>query len=197
MDPLIIVGAVFIIVVALAFLEIYRTPAGIERDHRIERGRIFSSTRATTKATPEEVIRLLQTDWSWWRRARVEPMKDLGEGRKEFRFHPVRLLGLIETPPVILVHFDRVETLPDGGRRICASLSGDFDGRAEYSARPGPGATIVEMAWHDVERRNMFRFQPAWLVEAVHGWRERVGIQGLRDRLRIRKGVTASPTGSP
>ena len=183
MNLLIIVVAVFIVVMAVMFFEMLRTPEGIEREHRIEQHKIFSSTRTVTAATPDEVIRLLQTDWSWWKRARAETMKDLGEGRKEFYFHPIRYFGLIEVPPVFLVRFERIESLADGGKRIHATLTGDFDGRAEYSARPGPAGTIVELAWCGAEVRSVLRFAPITLVTWIHCWRERLGAQGLRDRL--------------
>lgn len=183
MSPLIIVVAVFILVMAVTVFEMLRTPAGIEREHRVERGKIHSSTRTVTDATPDEVIRLLQTDWSWWKRARAERMTDLGDGRKEFYFHPIRFFNLIEVRPVFLVRFEETETLPDGGKRIRASLAGDFDGRAEYSARTGSGGTLIELAWRGAEVRNMFRFPPIAFVALIHCWRERLGVQGLRDRL--------------
>ncbi len=184
MNALIIVAAVVILVMAVMFFEMMRTPAGIEREHHIEQRKIFSRTRIVTKAPVDEVIRLLQTDWSWWRRARAEKMKDLGDGRKEFVFHPMRYLGLIEVPTAFLVRFERTEKLPDGGVRIEATLTGDFDGRAEYLARPGKDGTIVELAWCGAEVRNIFRFAPIAMVASIHCWRERLGIEGLRDRLK-------------
>jgi hypothetical protein len=184
MSSLMIVVALLILGAGIALYEMLRTPAGIEREHRIEQGRIFSKTRTVTDASPDQVLRLLQTDWSWWRRARAESMKDLGDGRKEFIFHPVRYFNLLEMPPAFLVRFDRIERLADGGRRIEATLSGDFDGPAEYSARPGPGGTVVELAWCGAEVRSVLRFAPIRLVSAIHCWRERLGIEGLRDRLK-------------
>ena len=184
MNPLIVVVAVVILVMAVMFFEMLRIPAGIEREHHIEQSKIFSKTRTVTDASPDEVIRLLQTDWSWWKKARAEKMKDLGDGRKEFLFHPVRYFNLIEVPPVFLVRFERIETLPDAGVRIHATLTGDFDGRAEYTARPGTGGTIVELAWCGAEVRSILRFAPIALVTAIHCWRERLGVEGLRDRLK-------------
>lgn len=178
-----VVFAVFVLVMGVMLFEMLRAPAGMEREHRIEQRRIFSSTRTVTAATPDEVIRLLQTDWSWWKRARAENMKELGDGRKEFLFHPVRYFGLIEVPPVFLVRFERMESLADGGKRIHASLSGDFVGPAEYSARPGPAGTVVELGLRGVEVRSVLRFVPIALVTSIHCWRERLGAQGLRDRL--------------
>jgi hypothetical protein len=183
MNPLLMVVAVFMLVMGVMLFEMQRTPAGIEREHRIEQGRIFSRTRAVTRASPDEFLRLLQTDWSWWRRARAETMRDLGEGRREFFFHPIRFLNLIEAPTKFLVRFDRIETLADGGRRIDATLIGDFNGPAEYTARPGSGGTIVELAWCGAEVRGVLTFAPITLVAAIHCWRERLGMEGLRDRL--------------
>jgi len=190
MNALIAVVAVVILVMAVMLIQMLRVPAGIEREHHIEQGKIFSRTRIVTAASPDEVIRLLQTDWSWWRKARAEKMKDLGGGRKEFLFHPVRYFNLIEVPPVFLVRFERIETLPDSGVRIHASLIGDFDGRAEYSARPGNGGTIVELAWCGAEVRSILRFAPIALVSAIHCWRERLGAEGLRDRLKSQRSGT-------
>lgn len=183
MNALIVIAAVVILGVAAMIVEMLRTPAGIEREHRTEKRKIFSSTKTLVDATPDEVIRLLQSDWSWWKRARAEKMTELGDGRKEFIFHPVRILNLIETPPAFSVRFDSTETLPDAGKRIHATLKGDFDGHAEYTARPGPAGTIVELAWSGVEGRNLFSFPPATLTAWIHCWRERLGAQGLRDRL--------------
>ncbi len=184
MNTLIIVVVVVILAFAVMLIEMLRVPAGIEREHSIEQGKIFSRTRIVTKAPVEEIVRLLQTDWSWWRKARAEKMKDLGDGRKEFFFHPVRYLDFIEVPPAFLMRFERIEKLPDGGVRIHASVTGDFDGRAEYTARPASGGTAVELAWCGVEVRNFMRFAPISMVAAIHCWRERIGIQGLRDRLK-------------
>ena len=183
MTPLLVVFAGFVLAMGVLLFEMLRSPAGMQREHRIERRRIFSSTRTVVAATPDEVIRLLQTDWSWWKRARAENMKDLGDGRQEFLFHPVRYFGLIEVPPVFLVRFERVESLADGGRRIHASLSGDFVGRAEYSARPGPAGTVVELCLRGVEVRSVLRFVRIALITSMHCWRERIGVQGLRGRL--------------
>lgn len=184
MSPLFIVVAVFIVLMGVMLFEMLRTPAGIEREHHIDHGRIFSTTRTVTAAPPDAVLRLLEGDWSWWKKARAERFKDLGGGREEFYFHPVRYFGLIEVPPVFLVRFERIESLPDGGKRIHASLTGDFDGRAEYTARPGPTGTIVELAWCGAQVRSVLRFAPISLVTCIHCWRERLGIEGLRDRLR-------------
>ncbi len=184
MSVLIIVVAAVTLVFAVMLIEMLRVPAGIEREHSIEQGKIFSRTRTVTKASVDEVVRLLQTDWSWWRKARAEKMKDLGGGRKEFFFHPVRYLDFIEVPPVFLVRFERIEKLPDGGVRIHASLTGDFEGRTEYIVRPTSGGTAVELAWCGAEVKNVFRFAPISMVAAMHCWRERIGIQGLRDRLK-------------
>lgn len=183
MNALIVVVAVVILLMAVMLIEMLRTPAGIEREHHTEQRKIFSRTRTVTTASPEEVIRLLQTDWSWWKKARAEKMKDLGDGRKEFLFHPVRYFNVIEVPPVFAVRFERTEPLPGGGARICATLTGDFVGPAEYSARPGTGGTVVELAWCGAEVRSVLRFAPMALVAAIHCWRERLGLQGLRDRL--------------
>ena len=187
MNVLIIVVAVVILVMAVMFFEMLRIPAGIEREHHIERRKIFSRTRTVTDASLDEAIRLLQTDWSWWKRARADRMKDLGEGRKEFLFHPMRFLNLIEDPTSFLVRFERTEMLPDAGVCIHATLTGDFEGRSEYTARPGTGGTIVELAWCGVEVRNIYRIAPTALVASIHCWRERLGVEGLRDRLKSRR----------
>jgi hypothetical protein len=187
MNTLIIVVAVVVLVFAVMLFQMRHLPTGIEREHRIEHGKIFSTTRTVTSAPTDEVIRLLQTDWSWWDRAHAEKMKDLGDGRKEFFFHPIRYFNLIQVPPVFLVRFERTERLPDGGVRIHATLTGDFDGPAEYTARPGNGGTIVELAWCGAEVRSVLRFAPISLVAAIHCWRERLGVEGLRDRLRAAK----------
>jgi len=99
MNLLIIVVAVFIVVMAVMFFRNAPHARGIEREHRIEQHKIFSSTRTVTAATPDEVIRLLQTDWSWWKRARAETMKDLGEGRKEFYFTRFGTSGSLKFRP--------------------------------------------------------------------------------------------------
>jgi hypothetical protein len=189
MHPAMIVVAVFLLGMGILLFEMLRTPAGIEREHTIEQGRISSRTRTITEASPDEFIRLLQTPWSWWERARAEPMKDLGNGLKEFVFHPVRYFNLIEQPTSCRIRFESIENLPDGGKRLHATLAGDFDGRAEYTARPGPGGTVVELAWCDAEVRGALRYMPIALVAAIHCWRERLGVQGLRARLAsLRRG---------
>ena len=165
------------------FFDMLRTPAGIERETRIDKRKIYTRTRAVTQATPDEFVDLLQTDWSWWKKSRAERMKDLGDGRKEFLFHPMRFFNFLEIPPAIVVRLERIEKLEDGGRRIHARLLGDFAGPAEYTAWPGPHGTIVELAWGGAEGRKFFRFAPAFLEAALHGWRERLGVEGLRDRL--------------
>jgi hypothetical protein len=185
---LLIVVAILIIAMTSMLFEMRRTPPGIERMHHVEQHRIFSRTSTVTDATPAEAIRLLRTDWSWWTRARAETMTDLGDGRTEFVFHPVRFLDLIEVPPSFVVRMEPTETLPDGGLRIPATLAGDFAGRAEYTARPGPGGTVVELAWCGAEVRSVLRNAPIALVAAVHCWRERIGVQGLRARLASRPG---------
>ncbi len=176
-----IIALVLISLGALTF-EALRTPAGIERERYVKDGRIFTRTRTQTRATPEEFIRLLQTDWSWWRRARAEPMRDLGNGRRAFVFHPLGF-ALLEFPTSLQIRLDGVEALPDGGRRIPATLTGDFEGRAEYTAWPAEGGSIVELAWCDVAVKGIWRYNPAFMVGAGHHWRERLGIEGLRDRL--------------
>lgn len=194
MTPL-IVAAVLILVLGFMLFEMTRTPMGIEREHRVEQHRIFSTTRTTVDASPEEAVRLLEGDWSWWKRGHAEPATDLGNGRKEFRFHPVRFFDLIEVPPAFVVRFDTIERTPDGGTRIGATLHGDFDGRAEYSVRPESGRTVVELTWRGAEPRNMFRFPPIAFVALVHCWRERLGMQGLRDRLQSRRSTTEPARG--
>ncbi len=186
MSTLIIVIAVFILVMCIMVFEVLRTPAGIEREHHLEGRKIFSRTRTVTNAPLGEVIRLLQNDWSWWNKAHAGPMKDLGAGRKEFIFHPMRFFNLIQDSTSMTVRFERIETLPDSGIRIQASLTGDFEGKAEYIARPGPAGTVVELAWCGAEVRNIFRFAPTEMVAAIHCWRERLGMQGLRARLESR-----------
>jgi len=183
MNPLIFVVAVVIAATGVVLFQMLRTPAGIEREHHVENRRIFSRTSAVVDAPPDEVIRLLQTDWSWWGSARAESMTDLGDGRKQFVFHPIRFLNFIEVPPAFVVRFERTETLAGGGTRIHATLTGDFDGRSEYTVRPGPGGTIVELAWCGAEVRSVLRHAPIALVTAIHCWRERLGVQGLRRRL--------------
>jgi hypothetical protein len=187
MSPVLFIVVALILVMGVMLVEMLRTPAGIERKHSIEQGRIFSRTRTLTEASPDEVVRLLQTDWSWWKKARAEEMRDLGGGRREFVFHPMRFLNLIEMPTSFLVRFERIESLDDGGKRIQATLLGDFDGRAEYTARPESRGTVVELAWCGVEVRSVLRHMPIALVAATHCWRERLGVEGLRDRLASRR----------
>ena len=95
MHPLIIVAAVVVLLASIIFFEMLRVPAGIERECRIEAHKIFSRTRTVTGGSLEEVVRLLETDWSWWKKARAASMQDLGDGRKEFLFHPIRFFDLI------------------------------------------------------------------------------------------------------
>jgi hypothetical protein len=179
----IVIAVVVVLVLGGMAFEMWRTPAGIERERLIEGRQISSRTRTVTSASTEEALRLMQADWSWWHQARAEPMKDLGDGRKQFCFHPIRLLNVFEGPPAILIQFERVERLTDGGTCIHATLSGDFVGRAEYSARPGPNGTIIELAWVRAEARNVLRLLPVFCLAAIHCWRERIGIEGLRRRL--------------
>ena len=183
MNALIVVVVVLVVAMGVMLFQMLRTPAGIEREHRIENRRIFSKTSAVVDVPPDEVIRLLENDWSWWRSARAEKMTDLGGGRKQFVFHPIRFFNLFEGPPAFVVRFERTETLAGGGTRIHATLTGDFDGRSEYTVRPGPGGTIVELAWCGAEVRSVLRHAPIALVTAIHCWRERLGVQGLRRRL--------------
>ena len=184
MSALIVVVAVVILLMLVLLFEMLHIPAGIEQEHHVEKGKIFSRTRAMTDAPPDEAARLLQTDWSWWKRARADKMKDLGDGRKEFLFHPMRFFNFIEDPTSFLVRFERIEMLPDAGVRIHATLNGDFDGRAEYIARPASGGTVVELAWCGAEVRNIFRFAPTALVASIHCWREKLGMEGLLERLK-------------
>jgi hypothetical protein len=149
-------------------------------------GRIYSKTRTLVDASPDEVVRLLQTDWSWWKKSRAEPMNDLGNGLKEFVFHPMRFFNIIEAPTAFRIRFERIETLADGGKCIHASITGDFEGPAEYTARPSTGGTMVELAWCGAEVRGVLKSMPVALIAAVHCWRERIGAQGLRDRFRSR-----------
>lgn len=186
MSLLTVAAAAVVVVMAGMLFEMLRTPPGIAREIRVEHGKIFTSHRTVTAATPEEAAHLLESDWSWWRKARAEPMKDFGDGRREFVFHPLRFLGVVEGPTAFRVRLEPTESLPDGGRRIRATLAGDFDGPAEYTARPGPGGTILELAWRGAEARSVLRFAPVALVAAVHAWRERLGVEGLRDRLGSR-----------
>lgn len=186
MIPLIVVVAILVAGMGVMLFQMLHLPAGIEREHRIEKGRIFSKTSAVIDVPRDEAIRLLQNDWSWWGKARAAKMTDLGDGRKEFVFHPIRFFNLIEVPPAFVVRLERPETLADGGKRIQATLRGDFDGRAEYTARPGPDGTIVELAWCGAEVRSVLRHAPIGLVTAIHCWRERLGMQGLRERLQSR-----------
>ncbi len=187
MSSLLIVVAVLILGMGVMAFQMLWTPAGITREHDVKGGRISSRTRTVTDAPLEDATRLLATDWSWWQKARAEAMTDLGNGRKEFVFHPIRFFGVIETPPRLTVRFERTEALADGGTRIHATLTGDFDGRAEYTARPAPGGTLVELAWCDAEVRSVLKNAPIALVAAVHCWRERLGVQGLRRRLETAK----------
>ncbi len=185
MNLLVIVVIVLVVVMGLMFFSMVRTPDGVEREHQIREGdRIFSRTRTVTSASPDEVVSLLMTDWSWWNKGRAEPMKDLGNGQKEFVFHPIYFLNVIPSPPAFIVKLVGVEDLPDGGKRIRATLSGDFEGPAEYSARPGKGGTVVELAWCGAQVRSILRFAPIRLVCAIHCWRERIGLEGLRKRLK-------------
>ncbi len=184
----IIVGIV-VLVVGITWFEMLRTPAGIEREHRIEQRKIVSRTRTMTNASPDEFVRLLLTDWSWWKRARAEQMKDTENGLKEFVFHPIRFFDLIELPTTFLVRFEGIENLSDGGKRIHATLTGDFDGRAEYTARPGPDGTVAELAWTGAEVQSVLKYLPIAVMAAIHGWRERLGAQGLRERLATRPGA--------
>ncbi len=188
MNALIIIVVVIILVMIGMLFEMKRTPPGIEREHSIEHNKIFSKTRIVTSASTDDAIRALQSDWSWWKKARVEKAKDLGDGLKEFVFHPMRFLNFIEAPTGFLIRFERIEALSDGGKRIHAKLSGDFDGPAEYTARPSKGGTVVELAWSGAEVRSVLRFMPIALVAAMHCWRERLGVEGLRDRLKSTQG---------
>ncbi len=190
MNALVFIVVVFIVGMAAMFIEMLRVPAGIEREHHIEQGKIYSRTSTVTEAPIDEVVRLLQGHWSWWKRARAEKMRDLGDGRKEFVFHPVRYFDFIEVPPAFLVRFERTEKLPDGGVRIYASLVGDFDGKAEYTVRPSTGGTLVELAWCGAEVKSILRFAPIALVAAIHCWRERLGVEGLRALLKSRQSGT-------
>ena len=169
----------------VTFHGILRVGRGIEQEHRIERGKIYSRTWSLTDASIDEAVRLLQTDWSWWKNARAEKTRDLGDGRKEFMFHPVRFFNIIEGPPAFLVRFERTEDLADGGRRIHATLVGDFCGTAQYSARPGVGGTLIEMGWCGAEVRGVLRCLPVTVLAAIHCWREWLGIKGLRARLQL------------
>ncbi len=189
MGLMMIFVVVFLLLMGVLLFEMLRTPAGVERESRIEQHRIFSKTRTVAKASLEEAVRALQSDWSWWSKARAGKMKDLGNGLKEFVFQPISFFNFITMPTAMLVRFERVESLPDGGKRIHATLTGDFDGRAEYTARPGPGGTAVELAWCGTEVRGALRFMPVALVAAVHCWRERLGVEGLRDRLQSGAGA--------
>ena len=183
MNALLIVVAIVILAMGTMLFQMLRTPAGIVREHHVEQGRIFSKTSTVVDASLDEAIRLLRTDWSWWKKAHAGTRKDLGDGRTEFVFHPIRFFDAIDVPPRFVVRFDRTETLADGGTCIHATLTGDFDGRAEYTARPGPGGTFVELAWCGAEVRGALKNAPIALVAAVHCWRERLGVQGLRARL--------------
>ena len=192
MNALLAVVAIVVVAMGVMLFQMLRTPAGITREHHIEGRRIFSRTSAVVAASPDEAIRLLQSDWSWWRKARAEAMTDLGDGRKQFVFHPIRYFDVIEVPPAFVVRLERVEPLADGGTRIHATLTGDFEGRAEYTARPGPGGTLVELAWCGAEVRSVLKHAPIALVTAIHCWRERLGVQGLRARLLSNAGRGAA-----
>jgi hypothetical protein len=189
-----IVAAAFVAATGVLLFEVLHTPAGVERETQTRQNKIYSRTRAITHAKPAEVIRLLQTDWSWWKKARAEQMKDLGDGRKEFVFHPSRFFNILELPTTILMRLEPVDTLADGGKRIRATVTGDFDGTAEYTARPGADGTVIELAWCGVEVRGSLSLMPIQMVAAVHCWRERLGIEGLRDRLEsIRRDTGRDP----
>ena len=192
MNLLLIVVAVVVVVMGAMLFQMLRTPAGIEREHHIEQRRIFSKTSTVVAAPVADVVRLLENDWSWWKKAHAGEMTDLGDGRKEFIFHPIRFLDVFQGPPAFRIRFERTETLADGGRRIHATLTGDFDGRAEYTVRPGPGGTVVELAWCGAEVRSALKYAPIALVAAVHCWRERLGVQGLRERLASSRFKTES-----
>lgn len=183
MDVLLIAVVVLILGMGVVLFQMLHMPAGIKGEHHIEQHKIFSRTSAVVHASPDEAFRLLHNDWSWWNRGRAGTMTDLGDGRKQFDFHPIRFFNLIEVPPAFIVRFERVETLPDGGKRIHATLTGDFDGPAQYTARPGPEGTMVELAWCGAEVRGVLKSAPIALVTAIHCWRERLGVQGLRKRL--------------
>ncbi len=184
------VFAVFILVMGVMGFEMMRVPAGLKRESYIKDGRIYSRTSSVARAPVSEAVHLLQNDWSWWKKAHAGPMKDLGNGRKEFYFHPIRFLDLFQVQPCFLVRFERTESLPDGGVCIHASISGDFEGPAEYIARPVQDGTAVELAWCGAKVNSPLRFAPRFLTAAVHCWRERIGVQGLRDRLQAgRSGV--------
>jgi len=181
-------ATIIVVVVALLVLggmafEMWRTPAGIVRERLVEGRRISSRTSTVTSASPDEALRVMQGEWSWWHRARAEPMQVLDGGRKELRFHPIRFFNVLECPPAFLVRFERVEHLAGGGACIHATLTGDFDGGAEYTARPGSAGTIIELAWVRAEVRSILRFMPTAWIAAIHCWRERIGVQGLRRRL--------------
>ena len=144
---------------ALLF-EVLHTPAGVERETQIRQRRIYSRTRTATHARPDEVIRLLQTDWSWWKKARAEEMKDLGDGRRELLLHPNRFFNVLELPTTLRLRLEPVETLADG-----------------------------------VEVRGSLSLMPLQMVAAVHSWRERLGVEGLRDRLKAIRPETAPDPG--
>ena len=94
-------------------------------------------------------------------------------------------------PTTLLVRLEPVETLADGGKRIHATLTGDFDGPAEYTARPAANDTVIEFAFCGVEVRGSLSLMPFRLVAAIHFWRERLGVEGLRDRLKAMYPETA------
>jgi hypothetical protein len=179
-----------IVAVALAFslcvlgYEMLRVPTGIERLSHIAGGRIYSRTSAVVNADQEKIIRFMHHDWSWWKKSRAEAAKDLGDGRKEFYFYPVCFLNILKVPPKFLVKLEKPQVTADGGQRIAAIITeGDFEGKAEYSARNTPRGTVVEMAWCGVEPRGALSYAPRGLVAAVHCWRERIGMQGLLKQL--------------
>jgi hypothetical protein len=180
MDPLVASGLG--LATGVVVLGIAHAAGGIEQEHRIEKGKIYSRTWTLTDAPLEEAVRLLQTDWSWWKKARAGEIREIG-GRKQFAFHPICFFNVIQVPPAFFVRFERTEDLAGGGKRIHATLAGDFCGPAEYTARPGVGGTVVELAWCGAEVRSVLRFMPTALVAAIHCWRERLGVEGLRDRL--------------
>lgn len=96
---------------------------------------------------------------------RVSPARS--KARRICYFHPIRFLNIIEVPPAFLVRFERLERLAGGGACIHATLTRDFDGRAEYIARPGGAGTIIELAWVSAEVRSVLRFMPIALVAAA------------------------------
>ena len=93
------------------------------------------------------------------------------------------------------LRLEPVETLADGGKRIRAILTGDFDGTAEFMARPAANGTVIEFAFCGVEVRGSLSLMPLQMVAAVHSWRERLGVEGLRDRLKAIRPETAPDPG--